>query len=244
MPDEGILFYKCSCSHGFLHVYSLVGVLVPGKSGYSGCMILFFLWTCKYLQFLQSFPYHLHCCCCAISDVWEQASPSVMIRLWQRPSEDSYISPCQQALLDFTKINWVGGCKWHGSQGGAVSGCPLLQSLLHFCHYISLHMSDIGKIFEKSGWSHSSTGGSALSLQMVFTSSLSRCWIVQLMLFLLHPGNLLFSWHLGLSSNYIQFPIHYCYTPLFKILTFSNFPSCFPTPDPALLYPVILCSSS
>ena len=32
MPDKAILCYICGCSHGFLHVYSLVGGLVPGSS--------------------------------------------------------------------------------------------------------------------------------------------------------------------------------------------------------------------
>ena len=43
-------------SHGSLHVYSLVGGLVPGSSGGSGWLIsLFILWGCKPLQLLQSF---------------------------------------------------------------------------------------------------------------------------------------------------------------------------------------------
>jgi hypothetical protein len=57
MPDKAILCYVCNCSHGSLHVYSLVGGLVPGSSGGSGWLILlFFLWGCKPLQLLQPFP--------------------------------------------------------------------------------------------------------------------------------------------------------------------------------------------
>jgi hypothetical protein len=42
---------------GFFHVYSLVGGLFPGSSGVSHRLILlFFLWSCKPLQLLQSFP--------------------------------------------------------------------------------------------------------------------------------------------------------------------------------------------
>jgi hypothetical protein len=33
LPDKAILCYICSCSHGSLHVYSLVGGLVSGSSG-------------------------------------------------------------------------------------------------------------------------------------------------------------------------------------------------------------------
>ena len=50
MPDKAILCYICSWSH----VYSLFGGLVPGSSGGSGWLILFFLWGCKPLQLLQS----------------------------------------------------------------------------------------------------------------------------------------------------------------------------------------------
>ena len=55
--DKAILCYICSWSHGSPHVYSLVGSLVPGSFGGSGWLILlFFLWGCKPLQLLQSFP--------------------------------------------------------------------------------------------------------------------------------------------------------------------------------------------
>ena len=40
MPDKAIFCY--TWSHGSLHVYSLVGVLVPGSSGVSGWLILLF----------------------------------------------------------------------------------------------------------------------------------------------------------------------------------------------------------
>ena len=54
MPDKAILCYICGWSHGSLHVYSLVGGLVPGSSGW--LILLFFLWGFKPLQLLQSFP--------------------------------------------------------------------------------------------------------------------------------------------------------------------------------------------
>jgi len=56
MPDKAILHYICSWSHGSLHVYSLVGGLVPGSSYVSGWLILLlFLWGCKAPQLPQSF---------------------------------------------------------------------------------------------------------------------------------------------------------------------------------------------
>jgi hypothetical protein len=51
IPDNAILCYICGWSHGSLHVYSLVGGLVPGSSGGSVWLILlFFLWGCQPLQ--------------------------------------------------------------------------------------------------------------------------------------------------------------------------------------------------
>jgi hypothetical protein len=42
MPDKAILFYISDWSHGSLHVYSLVGGLVPGSTLGSGWLLLFF----------------------------------------------------------------------------------------------------------------------------------------------------------------------------------------------------------
>ena len=57
MLDKTILCDICSWSHGYLHVYSLVGGLVPESSGGSCWLILlFFLWDCKPRHLLQSFP--------------------------------------------------------------------------------------------------------------------------------------------------------------------------------------------
>jgi hypothetical protein len=48
MSNKANLCYICNWSHGSLHVYTLVGGLVPGSSGGSGWLtLLFFLWGCK-----------------------------------------------------------------------------------------------------------------------------------------------------------------------------------------------------
>jgi hypothetical protein len=53
MPDKAIFCYIHGWSHGSLHVYSMVGGLVPWSSGMSGW--LFFLWGFKLLQLLGYF---------------------------------------------------------------------------------------------------------------------------------------------------------------------------------------------
>ena len=40
MPDNTILCYICSWSHGSLRVYSLVGGLVPGALGLCVCLVV------------------------------------------------------------------------------------------------------------------------------------------------------------------------------------------------------------
>jgi hypothetical protein len=91
MLDKIIMCYICSWSHGYLHVYSLVDSLVPGSFEGSGWLILlFFLWGCKPLQFLQSFLKLLHWGRCAESDCWLWASASVLVRLWKSFSWDRY----------------------------------------------------------------------------------------------------------------------------------------------------------
>jgi hypothetical protein len=57
MSNKAILCYIFGWSHESLHVYSLIGGLVPGSSRVSGWFILLFLlWGCNPLQLLQSFP--------------------------------------------------------------------------------------------------------------------------------------------------------------------------------------------
>jgi hypothetical protein len=56
MFNKAILRYMCSWSHGSLHVYSLVGGLVPVSfEGTGWFILLFLLWGCKDIQLLEFF---------------------------------------------------------------------------------------------------------------------------------------------------------------------------------------------
>jgi len=69
MSNKAILCYICCWSHRSLHLYSLVGGLVPGSSRASGLLILLFLTMgCKPHQHLQFFLYLLHWSPCAQCD--------------------------------------------------------------------------------------------------------------------------------------------------------------------------------
>ena len=63
------------------------------------------------------------------------------------------------------------------------------------------------------------------------------CWVFKLMLLPLGPGNLLVSWHLGLSSGYPVFPIlHCCILPINSMTLCASLMSP-STPDPVPLFP-------
>jgi hypothetical protein len=55
MSDKA-LCYICIWSHGYLHVHSLVGSLVHGRSWWSSQLTLFFLWGSNPSLLLLSFP--------------------------------------------------------------------------------------------------------------------------------------------------------------------------------------------
>ena len=85
LTDKATLYYIFSWCHESLHVFSLVGSLVHGIYGDTGCFILLFLlWGCKLLQLLWSFLLVLHWGPCAQSIAWLRASTSIFDRHWQR----------------------------------------------------------------------------------------------------------------------------------------------------------------
>jgi len=91
-----------------LHVYSLVGGLVPGSSGGSGWLILsFFLLGCNPLQLLQSFPELFHWGFCTQSDSWLYASSSVLSGSGTASQSTVLSRSCQHALLGISNYVWI-----------------------------------------------------------------------------------------------------------------------------------------
>jgi hypothetical protein len=90
MPDKAILCYICIWIHGSLHVYFLVGGFVPGSSGVWGSLVGWY--CCSSYRVAPSVlpltpPVGSPC-----SVQWLAVrSASVVVRLWQRISGDSYI---------------------------------------------------------------------------------------------------------------------------------------------------------
>jgi hypothetical protein len=108
MPDKAILCYICSWSHGSLHVYSLVGGLVPGSSGRSGWLILlFFLWVANPFSSFSPFSNF------SIGDplfspmVGREHPPLYMSDSGRASQETNISGSCQQALLGIHNSVWV-----------------------------------------------------------------------------------------------------------------------------------------
>jgi hypothetical protein len=88
MSEKAILCFICSWSHGSLHLYSLVGGLVPGCSG--GYWLVHIVIPSMGLQ-TPSTPsvLSLHPPLGTLCLVWEHRP--VLVRLWQSLSKVSYI---------------------------------------------------------------------------------------------------------------------------------------------------------
>ena len=107
MANKAILCYICSWSHGSLHVYFLVGGLVPGSSRGTGWFILFLLWGCKPLNSLGLFSSSSTgdpVLCPVVG--WEHRL--LCLSGIDRASLETAISgSCQQALVGIHKSVWV-----------------------------------------------------------------------------------------------------------------------------------------
>jgi hypothetical protein len=120
MSNKAILCYIGGWSHGSLHVYYLVGGLVPVSSWGSGWLILlFFLWGCKPDHLLQSLlgltpPLGFPCL-----DRWLVASTYIYIdqglaeplRRWL------YQAPVSKQFLASTIVFRFGVCMWDTPSG-------------------------------------------------------------------------------------------------------------------------------
>ena len=127
-------------SHGFLHVYSLIGGLVPGSSRVSGWLILlFFLWGCKNTSALSvlflSPPLGTPC-----SVQW--LATSICLCTCQallEPLRRQLLSgSCQQALL-YVYYSFLGLVSVYGMDpqvGQSLDGLSI-----SFCSTLCLHIS-------------------------------------------------------------------------------------------------------
>jgi hypothetical protein len=133
MTNKAILCYISSWSHGSLHVYSLVGCLVPGSSG--GGIVVHIVVPLMGLQ-TPSAPWVLSLAPplgTLYSIQW--IAVSIYLCICQALAEplrrQLYQAPVSKHLLASTLVSGFGDCIVDGSPGEAVSGWPFLQSLLH-----------------------------------------------------------------------------------------------------------------
>jgi len=131
--DKATLCYICSWSHGSLHVYSLFGGLVPGSSG--GVFLIGIVVLSMGLQ-TPSAPSILFLTPLLGTPFSVQPLiSSIRLCICQAPAESLrrqlHQAPVSMHFLASAIVTGFGDCIWDGSPGGAVSGWPFLQSLLH-----------------------------------------------------------------------------------------------------------------
>jgi hypothetical protein len=106
MLDNAVLCYKCDWSHGSIHVYSLVGGLVPGSSGVSCWLILlFFLWGCKPFKLLS--PLSISSIGVPVLSPGFEHLTLCLSGSGTASQETAITGSCQQALLGICNSVWV-----------------------------------------------------------------------------------------------------------------------------------------
>ena len=196
MSEKAILCYIYSWSHGSLHVYSLVGGLVPGSSGG--------IWLVDIVRpMVLQFPSALSVLPLALpleslgSVRWLVLSISIYTcQMLVESLRNSHTGLLKQALLQ--QVLGFGVCSWDGPLGGTASGWPFLQSLFQFCACFSFGQEHFWvNNFEMDGWSHPSTGGHAYLLEVVSTVLYPLRYVFHLKSSLLGPGSLSLPWTSG-----------------------------------------------
>jgi hypothetical protein len=205
MSEKTILWYLCIWSHGSLSVWSLVGSLDPGSTGWSR-QLMFFIWGCNPLHLLQSFCQLPNQGLWAQSDGWLQASTSALVSCWlnlPRSSHTRFLSASVSWQLQQCWV-WCSTVRINPQVGKSLDG-PFFSFCSIFCPCSSFAEEHFWvKNFEMGMWSHLLTGGRAYLLEVVSTGSISSSLLKS---FLLGPGSLSFPWHLRLSSGYPYFLI-------------------------------------
>ena len=101
---------------------------------HQGCGLLTLLppsWGCKTPQLFQSLLQILRWRPSAQSNDWLQASASLCQALEEPLRRQPYQTSVSKHFPASTIVSGFGGCIWDRSPGGAASGWPFLQSLLH-----------------------------------------------------------------------------------------------------------------
>jgi hypothetical protein len=100
--------------------------------GWSGWLILFFLWGCKLLQLLQSLLHLLHQGpLCSVQWLASSFLLCICKALAGPLRRQPYQAHFSVHFLASTIVSGFGNCIWNESPGGTVSGWPFLQSLLN-----------------------------------------------------------------------------------------------------------------
>jgi hypothetical protein len=127
-------YSSCICiwNHGSLPVHSLIGILVPGSTGWFGLLMLFFQWGCNPPLCSSSSSDSSPTGVSKLSLMVSSKKPHLHWSVAGRASQGTAIpGSSQQAPLGNSKSVGFGVCRQDGSLGGAVTDGPSF-SLFHF----------------------------------------------------------------------------------------------------------------
>jgi hypothetical protein len=131
MSYKAILCYTCNWSHGSLHVYSLVGGLVPGRYGGLGSLYCCSSYgaTNPFSTWVPSSSSSIGNSVLSTMDVYEH--PFLYLSVLAQPLKIQLYQESKNKHMSSTMLFESGDCIWDGTPGRAVFGWPFLQSLLH-----------------------------------------------------------------------------------------------------------------
>jgi hypothetical protein len=132
MTNKAILCYICCWIHGSLHVYSLIGSLVPGSSREVWLVDIVLpmgLETLQFLHWVLSITPSLGTLC---SIQWLAASLCVCQALAEPLRRQLYQAPVSKHFVESTTVSGFGDCIW-GSKWGSLCFSLCFTLCLRIC---------------------------------------------------------------------------------------------------------------
>jgi hypothetical protein len=161
--SQSVLCYICGWSHGSLHLYSLVGGLVPGSSG-----SLLARYCFSYGLQTPSSPSVLSPTPplgtpCSVQCLAESIHLCVCQAMAESLRRQLYQAPVSKHFLASTIVSGFGDCMWDGSPGGVwdvdMSNSSFVQNwailgFLLFHEMFSIHIRSVKNCVEILVWIH------------------------------------------------------------------------------------------
>ena len=198
---------SCMCTIGWWYIPWEFGLLT----------LLFYLWSCKHTQLLQSFLHLLHQRPSAQSNGWLRTSASIFVRLWQSLFR-TILGSCQQAhpCIHNSFLVWRLHMGWIPSWDSLWVVLPLVSG----SHSVSIFPA-VRTLFPLQRKHEASTLGYSIILSFMWTVNCVLCipklganfhllvstyHVCSFVIWLLHSG-----WYFLISSSCLIIPQIHCF---------------------------------